>query len=366
MDVRALRSWIGRLGCRALMAALVVWLGTSRAAPAGIQVDGDGREPYATGSIVYLDNDALSAAQRDEDYTGGLAITLAGRRTREWPVSIDPVLGLVDQALALAGRDGVFELHSAQLGAIAFTPAEVDVAEVIPGDRPYASLLYWAAGRMYLREAQRAAYHSSVSIGMLGLEAVPELQRALHAVIGVSEPRGWAHQISDGGEPTLRYTLSRQDLFASRRGGAWGDYDFKSTVGASLGYTTETNAALSLRWGRIGTPWWSFPPERVNYISEPVPVVRSPATRELFLWAGAKLETPIYNAFLQGQFRDSDLRYDHGDLRPLVAEAWAGATAQLGRSLHLSWVMRYQTSELREGPGDRELLWGSLFITHSL
>ncbi|MFP5304988.1 MAG: lipid A-modifier LpxR family protein [Gammaproteobacteria bacterium] len=348
------------------MVALLLWLGASRAAPAGVQVDGDGREPYATGSIVYLDNDALSAAQRDEDYTGGLAITLAGRRAREWPVSIDPLLGGLDQALGLAGRDGVFELHSAQLGAIAFTPAEVDVAEVIPGDRPYASLLYWAAGRMYLREAQGAAYHSSVSIGVLGLEVVPELQRALHGVIGASRPRGWAHQISDGGEPTLRYTLSRQDLFASRRGGTWGDYDFKSTVGASLGYTTETSAALSLRWGRIGTPWWSFPPERVNYISEPVPVVRASGQRELFLWAGAKLKTPIYNAFLQGQFRDSDLRYDHGDLRPLVAEAWAGATAQLSRSLHLSWVMRYQTSELRDGPGDRELLWGSLFVTHSL
>jgi hypothetical protein len=29
-------------------------------------------------------------------------------------------------------------------------------------------------------------------------------------------------------------------------------------------------------------------------------------------------------------------------------------------------VMRYQTSELRDGRGDRELLWGSLFITRDL
>jgi hypothetical protein len=334
---------------------------------AAATVDTDGDEPWATGSIVYIDNDALSAAERDEDYTGGIAVTFSGRRARDGLITADPVLGFIDGVFGLTGHNAASTLHSAQIGAIAFTPADVHIAEPIAGDRPYASLVYWANGRSYLRGPHDAVYQTSISLGVLGLDLLPKLQDGLHGLIGASRPRGWDQQISDGGEPTLRYTVSRQDLAANRRGGARGDFDLKTTLGASLGYTTETSAAISLRWGRLNTPWWSFPPERVNYISEPVPVIGGTGgRRELFVWAGAKLKAPLYNAFLQGQFRDSAVSYDRGDLRPLVAEAWLGATAQVAAHTRLSWVMRYQTSELRDGRGDRELIWGSLFITRDL
>ncbi|MGB1562279.1 MAG: lipid A-modifier LpxR family protein [Sinimarinibacterium flocculans] len=330
-------------------------------------IDADGGEAWATGSIVYIDNDALSVAERDEDYTGGFAVTLAGRRARDGRISADPLLGLVDDWFGVSGGSERYRLHSAQIGAIAFTPADVHIAEPVAGDRPYASLVYWANGRTYLRGAHDAVYQTSISLGVLGLNLLPQFQDGFHGLIGAARPRGWDYQISDGGEPTLRYTVSRQDLAATHRGGGWGDYDLKTTLGGSLGYTTEASAAVSVRWGRLNTPWWSFPPERVNYISEPVPVVGSTGgRRELFVWAGAKLKAPIYNVFLQGQFRDSEVSYDRDDLRELVAEAWLGATAQVAERVRVSWVMRYQTSELRDGRGDRELLWGSLFITRDL
>jgi len=40
-----------------------------------------------------------------------------------------------------------------------------------------------------------------------------------------------------------------------------------------------------------------------------------------------KLRARLYNALLQGQFRDSDLEYSYGDMRPLIGEACAGVTA---------------------------------------
>lgn len=360
METRTQAAWIA--------AVLATLAGMIPDAVAAGPLDSSGLERYATGSIVYVDNDALSIGDHDKDYTGGIAVTLAGRRAAQWWISADPLLGLFDGLIGLRGRAGTTTLHSAQFGGIAFTPADVDVPMPIAGDRPYASLVYWSNGRMYLRDDETSVYHTSVSLGALGLDLMPDVQRAVHGVLGASKPRGWDHQISDGGEPTIRYTVSRQDLFAADRTPEWGQHDFKSTVGLSLGYTTEANAALSWRWGRLNTPWWSFPPERVNYISEPVPVVGSApgAARELFVWAGVKLKMPVYNAFLQGQFRDSDLSYDHGDLQPLVGEAWLGATVQVAAHTRLSWVVRYQTSELRDGPGDRELLWGSLFLTQDL
>ncbi|MGB1560039.1 MAG: hypothetical protein ACPHN2_00930 [Sinimarinibacterium flocculans] len=44
----------------------------------------------------------------------------------------------------------------------------------------------------------------------------------------------------------------------------------------------------------------------------------------------------------------------------------AGLTAQITPSYRLSWVLRYQTSELRDGPGNREVIWGSVFVSRDL
>ena len=138
----------------------------------------------------------------------------------------------------------------------------------------------------------------------------------------------------------------------------------------SIGYITEGSAALSWRWGRINTPWWAGSPDRVEYIAEPAPStggsVMNPGSRELYVWGGVKAHARFYNAFLQGQFRDSDVDYGYHDVRPLIGEAWLGVTAQIVGEYRLSWVMRYQTSELRPEPGDRSLVWGGLVLSHDL
>src|SRR3546814_17031477 len=55
-----------------------------------------------------------------------------------------------------------------QVGALAFTPGNIKQDEVREGDRPYASLLYVANGRSYVRDAGRTVYHTRLSVGLLG------------------------------------------------------------------------------------------------------------------------------------------------------------------------------------------------------
>src|SRR3546814_6344546 len=100
--------------------------------------------------------------------------------------------------------NGTFQLHSIQVGALAFTPGNNKQDGVREGDRPYASLLYVANGRSYVRDAGRTVYHTSLSVGLLGTQIVPEFQDAFHSAIGANKPKGWDHQISDSGEPTIR------------------------------------------------------------------------------------------------------------------------------------------------------------------
>src|SRR5690606_20781485 len=93
-----------------------------------------------------LDNDLLQFGDRDFDYTGGFAVTLAGRRAAEWPISLDRAAGWLEPLVPREGQDASprFILHALQIGLIAFTPDELNVAARIANDRPYASLLFAA------------------------------------------------------------------------------------------------------------------------------------------------------------------------------------------------------------------------------
>ncbi len=65
-------------------------------------------------------------------------------------------------------------------------------------------------------------------------------------------------------------------------------------------------------------------------------------------------------ACLQGQFRDSDVSSDTDEVNHGVPEAWLGYTYAFSDGYRLSYVLRGHTSELKEGVGDRNVLWGGL------
>src|SRR3546814_13533460 len=104
-------------------------------------------------------------------------------------------------------------------------------------------LLYVANGRSYVRDAGRTVYHTSLSVGLLGTQIVPEFQDAFHSAIGANKPKGWDHQISDSGEPTNRYTLTLQELALSGRAAGNTDYEINHSVAVTVCHLTEGRAA---------------------------------------------------------------------------------------------------------------------------
>ncbi len=98
---------------------------------------------------------------------------------------------------------------------------------------------------------------------------------------------------------------------------------------------TEASLALNARWGRVESPFWAFAPEENMYVQEtqpaPPPLGRD-APAEVFAFAGARTKLRAYNAYLQGQFRQSDLTYGEG---------------------------------LRSGVGSRSIVWGSIEVSKS-
>ena len=311
---------------------------------------------------VQIDNDLFTGSGRDRDYTGGFAVTVSGDAAREGLFSLDPVLAAIDGATSEPKGNATVH-YARQLGLMAFTPGDTLASAPVAGDRPYASLIFVANGRMYADGQD--AWSSNLSVGVLGLQAVSQVHNFVHDAMGTERPRGYDNQISAGGEPTARYSVARHRLWIADPSGA---LDVKTTVQGSIGYLTEASAAISMRVGRFNTSWWSFAPELTDYIAPPVPA-ESAGSRggpgELFFFAGARIKARAYNAFLQGQFRDSAVTYSWDEIEPVVAQAWVGVVAQIFEQTQLSYTLNYQSGELREGEGAQSSLWGGVQLAHA-
>jgi hypothetical protein len=190
---------------RLLLAAALLAAGCAAAAEPAHQ------EPYDAGWAFYVDNDLLAPGRTDRDYTGGFSLTLAGRRAREVPWSLDGWRAGADRMLGVdrlyAGLG--FSRHSLEAGVTVFTPDHLSDTARQQGERPYASLLYLANTGVQVVTESGTAYLSTLTLGVLGAPIVANAHRALHRASGSEAPQGWETQISDGGELTARYAFAR-------------------------------------------------------------------------------------------------------------------------------------------------------------
>ncbi|HEX4909350.1 MAG TPA: lipid A deacylase LpxR family protein [Permianibacter sp.] len=324
-------------------------------------------EPETTGWALYLDNDVMAPTKSDRDYTGGLSVTLSGTGARDALLSVDGGRAVLDRVSGFAGLydDAAFSRHSMEFGLTVFTPQELSNRALQVGDRPYASLLYVANTAVNVVPEREVAYLSTLTLGVIGAPFVEHFQQRLHDVLSSEEPVGWENQISDGGELTFRYSVARASRsWSGELGGAPGE--LTTTVRASVGYLTEASIGFATRFGDIKTPWWSYNPQIADYAEKSVPLAASEGNApEQYVWAGVNIRARAYNAFLQGQFRDSEVTFDRDELRPVVFEAWLGYTYACENGWRYSYVLRGQSSEIEHGPGDRSVVWGGLIISHS-
>lgn len=319
------------------------------------------KQRYNSWSFAF-DNDVLVPGSRDQDYTYGVSATVSSETAPNSAWSLDTPLKWIDQQTGFSPLDlalgAQVRTYSTELGLYGFTPENIGSEAVSAGDRPYASLLYLSNSREYEGESANTVWRSTFTVGILGLDIVGDLQNEVHALIGSEEAQGWRNQISDGGEPTARYSVARQRLWSS----GFSNVEIKTSVQGSIGYLTELSYGVSLRVGHIATRWQSFNPELASYREHSVPVQVGKGFRESYFSAGIAIKARAYNAFLQGQFRDSAVEYDSGDLNHGIVEAWAGYTHIFASGYRVSYTVRGHSSELKRGVGDRNVLWGGLTL----
>ena len=322
-------------------------------------------ELYNSGWRINVDNDLLTGQSTDRDYTGGIAVTLSGRRVQQYPVTLESLRSNIDHLIAfpkLYDASSSLSFHSQQYGMTLFTPDDIDSVVPVYDDRPYASLFYMSNTEFTVLSDQDTAYVSRLTIGLLGLDAAEDVQSFLHDVTNSDVPSGWDHQVSSGGEPTFMLSYSMQKNLISTK-----KHQLKAEYEANIGFITDVNAGVSWRWGRINSSWWSFNPYQSKYIQQSMPVFSSVADskdNELYLWAGGRLNFRVYNALLQGQFRSSEVTVSADELERLVAEIWFGVTAEIAKQYYASMFVRGHTAEF-EGVNTRDAAWVGLVFTRT-
>ena len=318
-----------------------------------------------TDSVLALstDNDLFAPSRTDRDYTAGVAITYSTNSVRFGENPFARSLGVLDSGWmsALSPEGMTPRANAVEFGVYGFTPETIDASEILYHDRPYSSLVYLSASRSYSGTGGNDGWTTSLTLGALGLDLFETGQNAIHPLVGSKKAEGWDHQISEGGEPTFRYSAAYHQYLQSSEP----DSQFKVTYFGSVGYLTEFGAALVFRDGLISSPDNRFNPELMAY-GERAPGVSTGGGREAYFWGGLAVKARAYNAFLQGQFRNSDHELGANDVNILLGEVWAGYTHSLSGDFELSYVLRVQTSEIKEGKGDRTLAWGGLVLSKQL
>ena len=327
--------------------------------------DDIGDEKYNSGWQINADNDVLTGQNSDRDYTGGLAVTLSGRRAQEYLISIDAWRAAIDGLISfpqLYKHSDYLSFHSQQYGMALFTPD--DIGSVTPDydDRPYASLFFMSNTEFTVVPEKDTAYISILTIGLLGLDLAENVQRGLHSITDSNVPKGWQYQVSSGGEPTAMLTYGVQNKLYSSS-----SQQLKLEYEGNLGYITDVNTGFSWRWGRINSPWWAFNPYQSKYMQQSMPIFSSGGSGdedEFYLWAGARLNLRLYNALLQGQFRHSEVTVSSEDLERLVAEYWFGVTREFAKKYTASIFVRGHTDEFK-GPNARSAAWVGLVFSRA-
>ena len=324
-----------------------------------------GSELTNSGWQINADNDLFTGQSTDRDYTGGLALTLSGKRVQEYLLSIDAWRSGIDGLIMfphLYQWSDYMTFHSQQYGLTLFTPEDINSVAPVYDDRPYASLFFLSNTEFTVVPEKNTAYVSILSIGFLGLDLAEDVQRGLHSLTDSDVPGGWQYQVSSGGEPTVMLTYGLQNkLYSSNR------QQLKLEYETNLGFITDVNAGFSWRWGRINSPWWAFNPYQSKYMQQSMPVFSSNRAEhrdEFYLWAGGRLNLRIYNALLQGQFRHSEVTVSSDNMEHLVAEYWFGVTREFAKKYYASFFIRGHSNEFK-GPSARSAAWGGLIFSRA-
>jgi len=271
-----------------------------------------------------------------------------------------------------------------------FTPDDLRSYDVIPNDRPYGNVTSFQQTVNRVVEDRNGSgkfvkHSASFGIGLIGTQISRIVQSKIHSWFNENDtkppytPRGWPHQVSNGGELTFLLTRSSEKLLTTKnvlndRSSMWFG-EIKHGWKYSVGYYTGVEYDVNMRIGLLDPNNWTYdmnPLNDHNKDARSVPWMYQKQTKpEVYLVAGGRPVFMLYNALLNGQFRKSDLTIDFYHTRHIFFQWDLGIAGKIplgsNAALDLKWrVLSGRTAEFKlPGRDPRTHYWGGFDIVYS-
>jgi len=323
-----------------------------------------------SGWSIFLDQDFLAikpgdSATDDHNYTMGVGLSNSGTSNSKGILASSR--NWLDENIMIYTNTpfaSIESMHTTSYGMSVYTPDNLENKNVIEGDRPYASLLYISNTKM-TAYINGESTETTLMVGVLGLDVAKEIQQFAHNELNFSteDPLGWGNQISDGGEVTALYTIEKKKLISNCYAANKAGSDISYTMSADVGYMVNAAIGMDFRWGYIGTPYYlhsSTPVSNYNYYS-----CYGCRTYDNYLFLNFRLRAIVYNALLQGQFRDSRLTIDSRDIENIGFEASLGWVYSLSPEWKLTYSINYKSNEFK-GSKAEDYLYGGLYLSNGV
>lgn len=304
--------------------------------------DGQGHSDEAEHVVtLQIENDILF--DTDEDYTNGLRLSYVHKpgHNRLGDFFSNILKSASPMAKQMGDRDHLY--YSMALGQNMYTPADIQSADLILDDRPYAGWLYLEFG--VTAETDSGYEVIKLDLGMVGPASLAgRTQRWWHSVIGSDRPNGWAHQLPN--EPGLNLYYTRGYRFAPQSLiGSGLEFDLTPHWGIALGNVYTYGAGgLTLRLGTDLKRDMGAPP-RIQP-SLPGSDHFSGGDFDIYVFAGGEVRAIARNIFLDGTWRNHP---HHVDKKEALAEIQAGVVMFVGPA-RLALTNTFRTAEF-EGSG---------------
>jgi len=305
---------------------------------------------------LYLENDTrrFSLSGSDRNYTSGLRVSYlyAEKELPGWGKALS---WLIPEASSFN--------YGFAFGQHMYTPEDIGRADLIPDDRPYAGWLY--LGFLLHLRRQHTLHSFEVDLGVIGPPALGEpAQKAIHSVLRIRQPNGWANQLKTEPGVSLyyqqKYKWIRERLF----GGVL-DFDVIPDFGAALGNvfiyagaggTARLGFNLSNNFGATRLSPLGMDPF-IEASTDDDPASLGPV--EIYLFASVAGRGVLRNIFLDGNTFTSSHRVDK---KPFVFEHEWGFLVRVSR-IRLTWR---QVTRSPEFPQDGLAhVFGSLCLSYS-
>lgn len=288
---------------------------------------------------LQLENDA--PAETDRNYTGGIRLACV-TSPPQWLDNLDLM------PVSEGGEASTRLTYS--IGQSIYTPDDLDLAQPIDDDHPYAGWLYLGFGlESEGLSADRSYRHLDtleLQIGIVGpWSGAEQVQTEGHALLDATDPQGWGNQLDN--EPGLNLFYSRQWTGAVRADLAISEslpglaFDVTPRLGAALGNVhIFAGGGLTLRSGNF------LPTDPGPAIARPglAGSTYFPAQEGLSAYLFGSVEGRIVgrNIFLDGNsFQDDGPSVDKN---ALVGEGSLGFALTYQR-FRLSYTHVYRTQE---------------------